>query len=144
VEGSCEVATNLLLEVHLHYWPCLPHSCRMSVAQELQELVQLQQQELQKLQQQQQQASATTGPWGSASAAGLQLEAANAELRQQLQGTTSRLQDMEAAMSRLLQQQVWPLTLLQPLTQVTCVSQQQRFSAQSWRYAPLRQAHAVL
>jgi hypothetical protein len=36
----------------------------------------------------------------------VQLEVANAELRQQLQGTTSRLQDMEAAMGRLLDQQV--------------------------------------
>jgi hypothetical protein len=93
----------------------------MAVAQELQELVQLQQQELHKLQQQQQQQPATalhvaadpssryiSGPWQQQqpSAAAGQLEAANAELRQQLTGTTARLQDMEAAMSRLLEQQV--------------------------------------
>lgn len=97
--------------------------CRMAVAQELQELVQLQQQELHKLQQQQQQANAlhaaadpssryisaatAGGPWQQQPpAAAGQLEAANAELKQQLTGTTARLQDMEAAMSRLLQQQV--------------------------------------
>lgn len=98
----------------------------MAVAQELQELVQLQQQELYKLQQQQQQqasalhaaadpssryvsAATAGGPWQQQQqppAAAGQLEAANAELRQQLTGTTARLQDMEAAMSRLLQQQV--------------------------------------
>lgn len=93
--------------------------CRTSVAQELQELVQLQQQELQRLQLQQQQQAPeleahpavagsaggyAAGAWRTAGAS--QLEAANAELRQQLQGTTSRLQDMEAAMSKLLDQQV--------------------------------------
>lgn len=92
--------------------------CRTSVAQELQELVQLQQQELQRLQLQQQQAPEleahpavagsavgyAAGAWKTAGTT--QLEAANVELRQQLQGTTSRLQDMEAAMSKLLDQQV--------------------------------------
>jgi hypothetical protein len=88
----------------------------------LQELVQLQQQELQRLQQhnleaQQQQPLQHSGLrdgsgagryLGSAAWQGVagsaQLEAAT--LRQQLQGTTSRLQDMEAAMARLLDQQV--------------------------------------
>lgn len=94
----------------------------MSVAHELQDLVQLQQQELQKLQQQEQQqqhdqhvqqavpvlgryGSTSSSPWHGAGGSA-QLEAANAELRQQLQGTTSRLQEMEASMSRLLEQQV--------------------------------------
>lgn len=100
--------------------------CRMSVAQELQELVQLQQQELQRLQQQQHHHEAQQQPlllhstqahgsaagryqgsaaW-QATAGSAQLEVANAELRQQLQGTTSRLQEMEAAMAKLLEQQV--------------------------------------
>lgn len=88
----------------------------MAVAQELQELVQLQQQELQRLQELPaplshlpaapagRHAAATTTTWHSP--ASTQLEVANAELRQQLQGTTSRLHDMEAAMAKLMDQQV--------------------------------------
>jgi hypothetical protein len=96
----------------VHFTPCC--TCRMAVAQEMQELVQLQQQELQRLQQQQEleaqqhssrlhAAGASAWHGGAGPAA---LEAANAELRQQLQGATSRLQDMETAMSQLLNQQV--------------------------------------
>lgn len=86
----------------------------------------MQQQELQRLQQQQHPEPSTLpyagapgrlvgsgGAWphhvaehGGGGALSVQLEVANAELRQQLQGTTSRLQDMEAAMARLLDQQV--------------------------------------
>jgi hypothetical protein len=85
----------------------------MSVSQELQELVQLQQMELQRLQQQQEQQQqqharpyTLNSPARTAAPSAVGLEAANSELRRQLQGATSRLQDMEAAMARLLDQQV--------------------------------------
>lgn len=74
----------------------------------------MQQQELQRLQQQQQQqqleqqqhASAPPSSSSWSRPAVSQLEASNAELRQQLQAATSRMHDMEAAMGRLLDQQV--------------------------------------
>jgi hypothetical protein len=79
---------------------------RTNASQELQDLVQQQQKELQQLQQQQQQRAADAAAAATSASQQQQLEAANAELRQQLQGATSRLQEVEAAMHKVMEQQV--------------------------------------
>lgn len=82
---------------------------RTTVAQELQQLVQRQQEDLQAQQQLQQaeqpQASPLTAVYPDTTRS-LQTDTANAELRQQLHGATTRLQQVEAAIKQLLDQQV--------------------------------------
>jgi hypothetical protein len=84
----------------------------MHVAHELQELMQQQQKELQNLRGQQEhqgQRGFTSQPprlQMQQQDRLMQLEAANAELRQQLQGATIRLQEIEGTAKRVMEQQV--------------------------------------
>jgi septal ring factor EnvC (AmiA/AmiB activator) len=87
---------------------------RTTASQELQDLVQQQQAELQQLQQQQQKHAAAAIDAAATASQQQQLETANAEVQQQLQGSTSRLHEVEAAMHKIMEQQVrarrmrWP------------------------------------
>jgi seryl-tRNA synthetase len=99
-------------------------SNRTNASQELQDLVQQQQAELQQLQQQQQKHATAAIDAAATASQQQQLDAANAELRQQLQGATIRLQEVEAAMHKVMEQQVSGVRMRQ-LIQLAAGNQQQ-------------------